>query len=71
MRQASCGSMMFAIIIHYHLLISIFSSIFSVCSGSMRGVSCGSMMLAIIIYYLFIYYLVPAAAVCVRHPAAA
>jgi hypothetical protein len=48
--------------------------LFSACSGSMREASCSSMMPAIItlfiFFYLFIYDLVPAAAACLRHPAA-
>jgi hypothetical protein len=51
MHQASCGSMMPAIIIYY-LFVYYIDSLFSVCSGSIRQATCGSMMPAIIIHYI-------------------
>jgi hypothetical protein len=70
MREASCGSTMPAIVNIFFIIYYLFSA----CSGSMHEASCSSMMPAIItlfFYFLFIlYYLVPAAAACLRHPAA-
>jgi uncharacterized membrane protein YhaH (DUF805 family) len=62
---------------HYYFLYLVFVIylVFSACSGRMRETSCGSMMPAIIILFIIslfiLYYFVPAAAACVRHPAAA
>jgi hypothetical protein len=68
--EASCGSMMPAIIVYYLLFISCLLS--RNCSGIMCEASRGSMMPAISIYYLFliydlflIYYLDPTAAACI------
>jgi hypothetical protein len=66
MCEASCGSIMPAIIIYYlctpqYFPLLLYFSVFqfidhlwlSACSSSMREASCGSMMLAIMIYYSF------------------
>jgi hypothetical protein len=72
MQEASCGSMMPAIIIYPFIYL-----LFSACCSSVQEASCGSTMPAIMIYssfiviHLFIYYLVPAAAACGRRPVAA
>jgi hypothetical protein len=54
------------------MYLFIFYLSFRACSGIMREVPCSDASHYCFIHHLFIIYLsVPAAAVCVRHPAAA
>jgi hypothetical protein len=61
MREASCGSMMPAIIIYLFIHYSVSAA--AVCVRYPAGHD--------IVVYLFICYVVPAAAACLRHSAAA